>query len=694
MPPKTQEELLEEELSQLSDEELAEYEAELTKSQETSSDIDLTVGLEDIGRDVQQSEDASMGAIEGVPYAKDAIAAGQALFDDSEQDFSQKYDIKKQEIQDEINQAKARSPYAFMGGEIATGMAMPVKGLKSAMAYGALGQHSRSEERSVTDLFEGMAYGYVGEKVGKGISKGLTGLKDMATSSGKLGILEAAGALNPRSKAIISSFADKHYYSEGMKHEEVLKKFSDDVLSLSVDDGQPLLKRFFQSPYETAKRALRARENVGKGLGKILQESSDNLPKLDGEEVFNRMVQEMDLTDDAINALQDKGTIAHKLNVRETLRQQFLGKPKRIKTGVKTSTERINTGVVDEFSQPVYKEITTTQDVFDEVPQFKEFSLKQLHELKTQLGNRLQRQINKAKLGGVEGNMVDEDVLLTMGKLSEVISDGVGEGADDATKAAYKELNRKYQVALMVEDLALKHGHKTWEGPFGAFKEVLSTRGMMAGITASAMGAPAAVSGGVLVAINKFSRDPRTPSALAKGALKIGEFIKTNPNTKFAERLIINAQLSSEDLRKAMLATAGEINLIETAVARDSDDALKRSDDILAAARFKDEELANQMQEVFESGNADSIGAYMDGLSKDPELGKYFEPGIGFNGKVYDPQDKAMLEEQLRANDDIPYAQKLQLIDDLNKNGTIPQPQEQAPDFMEFMTRNKDKPEY
>lgn len=246
----------------------------------------------------------------------------------------------------------------------------------------------------------------------------------------------------------------------------------------------------------------------------------------------------------------------------------------------------------------------------------------------------------------------------------------------------------------MVEDLALKHGHKTWEGPFGAFKEVLSTRGMMAGITASAMGAPAAVSGGVLVAINKFSRDPRTPSALAKGALKIGEFIKTNPNTKFAERLIINAQLSSEDLRKAMLATAGEINLIETAVARDSDDALKRSDDILAAARFKDEELANQMQEVFESGNADSIGAYMDGLSKDPELGKYFEPGIGFNGKVYDPQDKAMLEEQLRANDDIPYAQKLQLIDDLNKNGTIPQPQEQAPDFMEFMTRNKDKPEY
>jgi len=696
----TKEELELKELEEL--EELERLEQMEAGDQEvnTAEPIDLTVGLEDIGRDPEAVQASQMGLVEGVPFAKDAIAGGQALLDGGIDNFSQKYDIKKQEIQEEINTAKEKNPYAFFAGEMTSSMALPLgsaKGLKGygvSAAYGGLGELSRSEDRSVADVFEGMAYGVIGEGVGRSVGKGMSALKGYFTDLGKKGVAEAAGGMDPTAKGLINDFADRYYYSDGMTQNEVIGKFADDVLSLSDDVGEPLLNKFFQNPFETSKRALKARSKVGFKLGKVLDEASDNLGKMDGEEIFNRMVNELDLTDDVIGATQDKVMRKHKLNLRETLKEQFLGKPKRVKVGTKTSTSRRNTGFVDEFSQPIYEESTVTEDVFDNVPQFKEFTLKQLHQLKTEMGGRLQRQLNRAKFDGLQSSIMDEDLLKTMGKLSGIINDGVGEGTDAATKAVYKELNRKFQVALMVEDLALKQGRKTWQGPLGAFKEAIASRGIIAGVGASTIGAPTVISGGILVAINKLTKDPRTSSALAQGALKIGNFIKSNPESKFVERLIINSQLSSEEFRKALFATAAEISLIETAVARDSDAALTRSDDILAAARFKDEELANQMQDVFESGNPDSIGAFMDGLSKDPELGKYFEPGIGFNGKVYDPQDKAMLEEQLRANDDIPYAQKLQLIDDLNKNGTIPQPQEQAPDFMEFITRNKDKPEY
>jgi len=48
-----------------------------------------------------------------------------------------------------------------------------------------------------------------------------------------------------------------------------------------------------------------------------------------------------------------------------------------------------------------------------------------------------------------------------------------------------------------------------------------------------------------------------------------------------------------------------------------------------------------------------------------------FEPGVGFNGKVYSQEDKAQLETQIKQTD-IPAAQRMQLLQELRKEGLVP----------------------
>lgn len=260
-----------------------------------------------------------------------------------------------------------------------------------------------------------------------------------------------------------------------------------------------------------------------------------------------------------------------------------------------------------------------------------------------------------------------------------------------------REVNKEYRVIKKIAEISGEIGNKSKGGVVSKTKQILNLRTVFLASAAAGSGMGDVPKVAVLAVAKKmidFANDPSATAGTAKVLRKIGENLQKDPGSPMIRRLAAYSHLPFNDFRNKLAGVAAEYVLGEKAVARTSDEAITRSDDILAAARGVDESLATQLKEILESGNEDSIGAFMDGLSKDPKLSKFFEPGIGFNGKVYDPQDKAMLEEQLRANDDIPYAQKLQLIDDLNKNGTIPQPQEQAPDFMEFITRNKDKPEY
>ena len=53
-----------------------------------------------------------LGAVEGVPFAKDVLSAGEALFEDAE--FGEAFNSNKQEWDEMINEAEEAHPVALM----------------------------------------------------------------------------------------------------------------------------------------------------------------------------------------------------------------------------------------------------------------------------------------------------------------------------------------------------------------------------------------------------------------------------------------------------------------------------------------------------------------------------------------------------------------------------------------------------
>ena len=81
--------------------------------------------------------------------------------------------------------------------------------------------------------------------------------------------------------------------------------------------------------------------------------------------------------------------------------------------------------------------------------------------------------------------------------------------------------------------------------------------------------------------------------------------------------------------------------------------------------------MLQEFDALLEQDSDAALAGFLDNVSKMEGLNKLFEPGIGFNGKVYSPEDKAQLETQIKQTD-IPAAQRMQLLQELRKEGLIP----------------------
>lgn len=81
-------------------------------------------------------------------------------------------------------------------------------------------------------------------------------------------------------------------------------------------------------------------------------------------------------------------------------------------------------------------------------------------------------------------------------------------------------------------------------------------------------------------------------------------------------------------------------------------------------------DLRDQLNEAIESG--ENIGPIMDVIIKMPEAAPLVKDGVGFEGKVYNEEDKLALEKELANNLFVPGDYKIQMMKDLRENGTIP----------------------
>jgi len=635
-----------------------------------------------------QAGAAFLGATAGLPKEGMAAAqaAAQAIEKGSLEDLGEDYASSRDELIEAHADAEKLHPGITLGADLGASLLGPVKiglGKQALISAGSAATRVMSD-----DPWAMAQQAAVGSALTLGLGYGAGKVSD-AIARKQVQVGKHLGAVadettkdlidHGKSRSKLNDFIRKVFNPKGSKTKQEAAREFVEYTDNYVYDGKKLFE-IGDSIDDTAFKSRQIMKEVGEEKGKILQE-------------YDRI-----LSKDEIKSLYEQ----QKEALIDIYSQDKLGLSEDTGKTVLKRLERDFYDTIEEESQQIVEDVVMGADGLP---------------MLDAAGNTIKRPVAKTIVNSKKElkKLTLSDIERRKRRLDEIFYDKKQSAVDISDKHYFKvtgssnrkfledavpemeSINKKYNVIREIAERSGEVSSGCQGGTVSKVKNMLNIRTVFLASAAagSSMGdVPKMAVLGVANKLVSYAQDPSLTAKTAQRLRTIGKHLQQNPGSGTLRRLAAYSHLPFDDFRDKLAGIASEIALGEKAVARTAEDALTRSDDILAAARGVDSAMAKELKDAFESGNEDAIGAYMDGLSKDPQLSKYFEPGLGFNGKVYDPQDKAMLEEQLRANDDIPYSQRLLLIDDLKKNGTIPQPQEQAPDFIEFISRDKDKPEY
>lgn len=630
------------------------------------------------------------GAVEGVPFAKDAIAAGKALMEDNTPyTFGERYNNNLEEWNKEVKKAEDKYPVAFTTGDIGSGIATGGKltSIGRDIAFGAVSGISREEARfdSPVEVIENAAKGagaaLVGSGVGRAVSSTLGFIGRQIGMVAAKGTKEAVGAISQPAKAELGNHINKFYNRAGEKTNlQAATEWSEDLFNSTVD-GVPFFVKG-QTFEQTFKKAGRKKQIVGEKISQTLRTIDQTLGKdaVDSEAVYSRILSDTKIND-MINSL-DPTTQRVGKKLLADLDQVFKTKSvKKIPQKIKVPNNQVGG-----FQEKIV--------MVDEVTEgFKDFSMQALHKYKVDLAQSVRRSL--------ESGASDNTTLALRSRLG-VISGILDETVEDAIASnkvneqyiqSLSSLNKEWANMNIIEDFA---GTQQWsftKGPIESFQQNISTGGLSIAATKYVTGTPAPVAAGITIAAHQILRSEKLPVRMALGLKNIADLAKVQPDSPLIKRVVMGASLSSDDFRTYLGSAMAELNLMGSAVARSTDDVMNKSDDILEAMEYHNKEVASELRQAIKSGDPAVIGPIMDQISKLPETKPFIKQGMGWDGKVYDPEDKAQLESQVDSAD-IGLIQKLKHKKALRESGLIPQIQPENKVIDRFIKRNKKEPRF
>lgn len=681
---KTPEEKLEEELSSLSPEELAEYEAALL--QESPEEPE----------DVSQAEAFGLGAMEGVPFAKDFAAASQAVpFDvsqpfidsaeaaaqiqqsedeDNLAGFTERYRKNLDEWNTAINTAEEKHPITFGVGDITggvTSLAATGSSIPATLVTGALEGVSRSEDRELEDVLTGAGTAMIGRQVGSALGSGLQFIGKKLGVLADKGVAEASGALNKTKTKKLKNHIKKFYTSKKDTSSQSMKRFSDEVLDMKTPDGKPLLETF-QSFSDTATKADEIKQSLGSSMGDVLREVDDVIEKVDSEPLYTKLQQEIV---EPLTRIQDENAQRLAKKMSDRIDSQFLNKEVVTKNKAILDKE----GLIQVVPET---EIKTS---------FKDLKLSELHNLKTFMAKEVRSSFDKNT-----GQLGREALELKshVGATTEFIDDVIEQSGVEIPQAkTYKDLKRKWATANLVQEMAEDEAAGRLNGPMAALKQALSVRGIAIGAIQHMAQVPTAVAAGTAIAINEAIASSKTPAVFASGLQKLSRHITQNPDSRHLKRILTASALSSETMREAVGSSIAELNMAASPVPRTLEGAKANKNNLITSLEYHNKQLASELSVAFENDNDEQINAIMDQISKDPSTKGLIQDGIGWDGKVYSEEDKAQLEAEVRRAG-LPAAQEIILLEKLNQKNEIPVIEPVQPFQRTFAPRDKGKHPY
>jgi len=558
------------------------------------------------------------------------------------EDLSNDYNKNLEDARREFSKNKFDHPTADMvgtgvgivgsmvipGGLVAKGATWTAKAASAAKigaAYGAFAGVGQSEDKmslkGALDAAEGAAIGAVG---GAAISGAISGVSNLAS---RVPTGEPKRLINMAFKGI------------GLNSESARRKFAKDLKRKGVDpvawlkrisketdvDGNPLVDNITQSFTEIHSKANNKIIKYAEQRDDILKSVSVKMSREDvAKQLKSALVSSKGSTaKDAafLDGLIDDVVVMKKGMIKSKDQGEILGKV-------------IDESPLDALSLSQLRKGLDANIKFDSV---------------------------------TNSNAVKKDLRTIFNDITDNL---VANNTDEATAAVGKNLRSKMSDLYDLQGSLEKGIEHEQFGDAALVKDLMAgaKAKMMTSWMGKGVGEVAQVTG---ILLRQMAVSPRINRSMAFNAVRIADSLP-NIAEESLRRLLVTAEDGDMVQFNQELASAvAESDLSQDPIPREVDEAFKRKDSIIALAQNYDPGVASTLRKAFSENNKQLVAHMLDKLSKNPGADKFFHSGVGFDGIAYDEEDKATFERQLKTSD-IPGAQRIQMLDALRKNGTIP----------------------
>jgi len=608
------------------------------------------------------AEALSGGWIESIPSLKDGVAAFDGIADAMEEgrSFQGAYSKYKENLDDmntSLTNSEAQSPWITAAGNIAgtaiglgataaglgattAGAALTTlgKGVVAGAGVGAAQGLSRSRDRGVSDVLVGGAIG-AGSELGahyamKAVKKGGKYLLDKAGDMEASSVKKLLGIDNVSS----SKNFTKHLKKTSQKESE----FLDDVLSQKLGGTDEAVISFSDKP-ELQLSKIEFRKNE---LGNSL---SSAYKKID-----EKYKVEIDINDLKTSLMEDVTASFHASD--DPLTNKIGEEMDKYISSIGTKSKGFKKEVSEEGTK-----------LIEEIGQIDTWTLSRTHKLQKDIRKRIQNIFKKSSMNDQEIAEQGRKVSASLGSHMDDILETVSSEADDII-GGVKTLRKQYGNMSTIEETIQNELYRTKDNPLGLLKEAIGLRSLfISGAATSVLGPAGLVVGPV---VNKIMASPKTPLYLSSGLKKIATVVSAAPTGEMATRLNAAALMSDRKFDATLHGLIAEINLRSEPIKRNSENVQARQEDIRNLLKDRQPQSVADFDRAIKEGPA-AIGVFMDTVSKVPGVSELFEPGVGFDGKVYSKEDKrALIDEVRRSN--ISRHDALQKAKEVELTGKIP----------------------
>lgn len=642
----------------LSDEEMSALEGQQTESAPMVNQPETAVAQPDL--EVNDAESFARGAIEGLPLQNQIVAGTKALLDNTPTSFGERYNRNLTEWRAAQEKSKTDDPYIFGTGEVVgdIGGFIAAPGGAAVMKLGAwtLGKHvSAHPANSIGQHLQNAAFDTaIGVAGGKALEKGMEiaapMAKSLATNTTIAWLTDGAKGLKKDVGEHVSKFFNSGE-NKGLSSLDAHHNFVEELRSMKV--GDKALLHANSTSESILKDARVFKERLSPEYDRIL---NSNTAKHNVESLENSLLSDLKISSN------DPVTQATKLATEQEVRKTF--------------------------SKVKYVDVTTN-GVKNTVPEYtpKELTLTELQTLRNDISRRINWDDPTAK--------VANEMLYDRHKKISNFMEDIMSKSDEAILPQWKEVNRQWANANLIETITAAKGDPNIGGSvITGMRKSMNLMGTGAGVISMGLGAPLPVAIGVGIAAREALRRGEAMSPkLANGLDRLAKHLIHDPNSKISMGVVAAGAGTASYFHDHVMGAVSTLNLQDSPLERTVVDVQNRSDDILQVVQKLAPQQTDILRKAIDSRDEATISTVMEQVSKLPEARKLIKDGVGWNGKVTDPNDIQNLHKQVDSMN-ISMKQKLQHKQALTLSGTIPVLQKEVPYYIDYKARNKQEPNY